>query len=103
MALLLVIDSICVGVCRTAKVWKGFQLAYELKGHQQSVWAVKAIGDDEFLTGVYMISCLLSHCGPIYVYSSNITLQARQTRPSNYGNNTNTSVHSKATLMPFVG
>ena len=26
--------------CRTAKVWKDFQLAYDLVGHKQSVWAV---------------------------------------------------------------
>ncbi|OBZ65658.1 Phospholipase A-2-activating protein [Grifola frondosa] len=36
---------------RTAKVWKGFQLAYDLVGHQQSVWAVLAIDGRQFLTG----------------------------------------------------
>lgn len=37
--------------CRTAKVWKNFTLTYDLKGHQQSVWAVLAVDDDRFLTG----------------------------------------------------
>lgn len=37
--------------CRTAKVWKNFILAYELKGHQQSVWAVLGVDEDQFLTG----------------------------------------------------
>ncbi|PCH37882.1 phospholipase A-2-activating protein [Wolfiporia cocos MD-104 SS10] len=36
---------------RTAKVWKDFQLLYDLKGHQQSVWAVLAIDGRQFLTG----------------------------------------------------
>jgi hypothetical protein len=36
---------------RTAKVWKQFQLRYDLKGHQQAVWAVIAIDDEQFLTG----------------------------------------------------
>ncbi|KAH9952086.1 phospholipase A-2-activating protein [Amylocystis lapponica] len=36
---------------RTAKVWKGFQLAYDLQGHQQSVWAVLAMDGRQFLTG----------------------------------------------------
>lgn len=36
---------------RTAKIWKNFQLAYELKGHQQSVWAVLAVDEDQTLTG----------------------------------------------------
>ncbi|EEB86705.1 hypothetical protein MPER_16240, partial [Moniliophthora perniciosa FA553] len=38
-------------VSRTAKVWKNFNLAYELKGHEQSVWAVLAIDDKQVLTG----------------------------------------------------
>ncbi|KDE02794.1 hypothetical protein MVLG_06686 [Microbotryum lychnidis-dioicae p1A1 Lamole] len=39
---------------KTAKVWKDFQLAYTLQGHEQSVWAVLALegdGDDLVLTG----------------------------------------------------
>ncbi|KAG2067056.1 PFU-domain-containing protein [Suillus decipiens] len=35
---------------RTAKVWKQFQLVYDLKGHQQAVWGVLAIDDEQFLT-----------------------------------------------------
>jgi len=38
--------------CRTAKVWKNFSLAYDLKGHEQSVWAVVAIDEERFLTGI---------------------------------------------------
>lgn len=36
---------------RTAKVWVNFQLTFDLKGHQQSVWAVKAVDEEQFLTG----------------------------------------------------
>ncbi|KAJ3504097.1 hypothetical protein NLJ89_g8115 [Agrocybe chaxingu] len=36
---------------KTAKVWKNYNLAYDLKGHQQSVWAVLGIDEDQFLTG----------------------------------------------------
>lgn len=38
---------------RTAKVWKDFQLAYTLEGHEQAVWAVLALEgeDDLVLTG----------------------------------------------------
>lgn len=38
---------------RTAKVWKDFQLAYTIEGHEQSVWAVLALEgeDDLVLTG----------------------------------------------------
>ncbi|KAF8912027.1 phospholipase A-2-activating protein [Gymnopilus junonius] len=36
---------------KTAKVWKNFNLAYDLKGHQQSVWAVLGVDEDQFLTG----------------------------------------------------
>lgn len=35
---------------KTAKVWKQFQLLYDLKGHQQAVWGVLAIDDEQFLT-----------------------------------------------------
>ncbi|TRM58573.1 WD40-repeat-containing domain protein [Schizophyllum amplum] len=34
----------------TAKVWRNFQLAYELKGHESSVLAVLAIDEDKILT-----------------------------------------------------
>lgn len=37
--------------CRTAKVWKNFSLVFDLKAHQQSVWAVLVIEGDHFLTG----------------------------------------------------
>ncbi|BGO89650.1 hypothetical protein NBRC10512_001497 [Rhodotorula toruloides] len=39
---------------KTARVWKDWQLAYTLKGHEQSVWAVLALDepeDDLVLTG----------------------------------------------------
>lgn len=35
----------------TAKVWKDFQLVYNLKGHEGAVWAVLALEDDQYLTG----------------------------------------------------
>lgn len=35
----------------TAKVWKGFKLAYDLKGHAQSVLTVVAIDEENFITG----------------------------------------------------
>jgi len=35
----------------TAKVWKDFKLAYDLKGHAQSVLTVVAIDEEEFITG----------------------------------------------------
>ena len=41
--------------CRTAKVWKNFTLVYDLKEHEQSVWAVLAIDEDRFLTGEYIV------------------------------------------------
>ena len=39
---------------RTAKVWKNYQLAYDLRGHEQSVWAVIALEPDKFLTGMFL-------------------------------------------------
>ncbi len=39
---------------RTGKVWVDFQLAYDLKGHDQSVLDVKVIEEDQFLTGTYI-------------------------------------------------
>jgi hypothetical protein len=38
---------------RTAKVWVNFQLTYDLKGHEQAVWAVKAVDEEHFLTGKF--------------------------------------------------
>ena len=35
----------------TAKVWKDFKLAFDLKGHAQSVLTVVAIDGEEFITG----------------------------------------------------
>ncbi|KAI0006182.1 WD40-repeat-containing domain protein [Russula compacta] len=36
---------------KTAKVWRNFQLVFDLKGHTQPVWAVVAIEGDDYLTG----------------------------------------------------
>ncbi|EIN07144.1 phospholipase A-2-activating protein [Punctularia strigosozonata HHB-11173 SS5] len=36
---------------KTAKVWKDWKLAYDLKGHQASVWAVLALDHEQCLTG----------------------------------------------------
>jgi len=36
---------------RTARVWKNFKLAHELKGHEQAVWAVLFLDEDTYLTG----------------------------------------------------
>jgi hypothetical protein len=44
--------SLPCAIFRVAKVWKNFQLAYDLRGHQQSVWAVLLLEDDHFLTGI---------------------------------------------------
>jgi len=35
----------------TARVWKNWECAYTLKGHERAVWAVLSLGDDEYLTG----------------------------------------------------
>ncbi|KAH8117032.1 phospholipase A-2-activating protein [Phellopilus nigrolimitatus] len=37
---------------RTAKVWRNFQQLYELRGHEQSVWAVQIVdeGEETYLT-----------------------------------------------------
>jgi len=48
---LTVCSHLCWLTSRTAKIWINFQLAYDLKGHQQSVWAVKAIDEEQSLTG----------------------------------------------------
>lgn len=41
-------------------VWKDFQLAYTLSGHEQAVWAVLALDgpDDLVLTGSFRSLCL---------------------------------------------
>ncbi|KAF9484697.1 phospholipase A-2-activating protein [Pholiota conissans] len=36
---------------KTARIWKNFSQVYELKGHQQSVWAVLGIDEEQYLTG----------------------------------------------------
>lgn len=49
-------------------MWKGFQPAWELVGHSQSVWAVLAVEGESFLTGVssysrrttYILTMLIS-------------------------------------------
>jgi hypothetical protein len=74
--------------CRTAKVWKNFELAYDLKGHGQSVWAVVAIDEDRFLTGTQylpLISSSLMRCD----------MQDRPTKLSNFGNSTRSCIHTK--------
>ena len=40
---------------RTAKVWINFQLVHDLVGHAQPVWAVVAMGGDEYLTGALLL------------------------------------------------
>jgi phospholipase A-2-activating protein len=35
----------------TAKVWKDFKLAYDLRGHAQSILTVVAIDGEDFITG----------------------------------------------------
>lgn len=37
----------------TAKVWKDFQLVYDLKGHEGAVWAVLVLDNDQYLTGEF--------------------------------------------------
>jgi hypothetical protein len=54
------VDVKCI--CRTAKVWKNFTLAYDLKGHGQSVWAVVAIDEERFLTGARTIYVFILQC-----------------------------------------
>lgn len=46
----------------TAKVWKNFQLAHDLKGHQYSVWAVLALDESQYLTGTFDNVCLQYLC-----------------------------------------
>lgn len=41
--------------CRSAKVWQNFELLYDLKGHQQSVWAVLILQEGQYLTGMFFI------------------------------------------------
>ena len=36
---------------KTARVWRNWQCQYELKGHDQAVWAVLAMPNDEYFTG----------------------------------------------------
>lgn len=68
-------------LCRTAKVWKDFTLAYELKGHEQSVWAVLAVDEEQFITGAWR-SVLSdgSRCSPIHRFcrQNDQTLAAAQ-------------------------
>lgn len=51
MSLFIWVRNGCVTTNRTGKVWVNFQLAYDLEGHDQSVLDVKAIEEDQFLTG----------------------------------------------------
>lgn len=34
----------------TARVWKNWECAYVLKGHERAVWGVLALPNDEYLT-----------------------------------------------------
>lgn len=52
--------------CRTARVWKNFNSVYELKGHTQAVWAVVAIDDEQFLTGIFRQAMLRSTIDAVY-------------------------------------
>jgi len=45
----------------TAKVWKDFKLAYNLKGHSQSVLTVVALDGEEFITGQNSLCAACSH------------------------------------------
>lgn len=51
---------------RTARVWKNFNSVYELKGHTQAVWAVVAIDDEQFLTGISGYAMLCSTIDALY-------------------------------------
>lgn len=63
---------------RTARVWRDFQQVYELRGHEQSVWAVQIVDEAEqtFLTGLCALALSVSHiyvalfapsfCGQVY-------------------------------------
>jgi len=44
----------------TAKVWKDFKLAFDLRGHESSVLTVVAIDGEEFITGqnALCVACL---------------------------------------------
>lgn len=47
--------------CRsTAKIWKNFECAYELIDHTASVWAVLALEDDQYLTGMFRFDFSMS-------------------------------------------
>lgn len=41
---------------RTARIWRDFQPLYELRGHEQSVWAVLIVDDpgETYLTGIVL-------------------------------------------------
>lgn len=36
----------------TARVWKNWECVYTLTGHERAVWAVLALPNDQFLTGI---------------------------------------------------
>lgn len=68
----------CLCACRTAKVWKNWQLEYTLKGHEQSVWAVLALDgpeDDLVLTGKHPLHPERSTFATV-----ELTLDCRHTR-----------------------
>ena len=76
---------------RTAKVWKDFKFAYDLIGHQQSVWAVLALSDEQILTGIFALNDILPD---LYCIISKALL----TEQSNYGNSINVFTRSPGTL-----
>lgn len=59
-------------------MWRDFQQVYELRGHEQSVWAVQIVDEAEqtFLTGLCALALSVSHiyvalfapsfCGQVY-------------------------------------
>jgi hypothetical protein len=80
---------------RTVKVWKNFQLVHDLKGHQQSVWAVLAIDEECVLTGTSSHFSLIGS-------RANVFAQVRLIKPLNFGNNTKIYERSEDIKMLFV-
>ena len=49
-----VLTDLTPSLQRTAKVWRNFQLVFDLVGHTQPVWAVVAMEGDDYLTGILL-------------------------------------------------
>jgi hypothetical protein len=79
-------------------VWKDFQLAYTLEGHEQSVWAVLALEGDEdlVLTGEHESS--FGGSAHAHVFPP----QARPIISSSSGRGERRFVLSRAILKPFA-